>query len=221
MIDSVLSFVAPHYCCGCDKIGCLLCDNCKNNIVHETEMVCVKCNRPTGNSWLCNTCRVPYERAWLVGSRTGILQRLIGNYKFERTKSAYRELGELLMNVLPQLPPNTVLVPVPTVASHIRELGYDHMLLITKYVSKTLGLRHQTLLKRVANTKQRQASAKTRHEQAKSAFTISGGIDTEAIYLLVDDVITTGATIKFAAKALKEAGSKNVWIAAIARQTLD
>ncbi|NTW61894.1 ComF family protein [Candidatus Saccharibacteria bacterium] len=221
MLDKVLSFVAPHYCCGCDKMGCLLCANCKNNIVYEPKMVCVICKRPAGRIWLCNTCKAPYERVWVVGERTGTLQRLVGLYKFERVKSAYKDLGELLLSVLPELPPDTVVVPVPTTSSRMRERGYDHMLLIAKYIAQSRGLKYEQLVERVSNTKQRQATASKRLAQAKRAFAVRGAIDAETPYLLVDDVVTTGATIKYAAKSLVDAGAKHVWVAVIARQTLD
>lgn len=184
-------------------------------------MVCVVCHRPVGRNWLCNTCKMPYERVWVVGERIGTLQRLIGLYKFERARSAYKILGDLLLDILPELPNNVIAVPIPTTAGRIRERGYDHMLLITNYVANARGLECNKLLTRVTNTKQRQANIRQRLLQAKGAFRVSGCIDDDSIYLLVDDVITTGATIKYAAKALRDAGAKHVWVALIARQTLD
>lgn len=218
MINSVLSFVAPHHCCGCDKIGTLLCSDCKNNITIESNPVCIACKRPTGAMWLCNTCRLPYERAWAVGLREGILQRLVGLYKFERVKSAYLVLADILSDAIPELPTNTIIIPIPTTPSRIRERGYDHMLLICKRLAKLRNLKCQQLVIRKNNTKQRQASAQTRISQAKQAFEINGNIDPDTNYLLVDDVITTGATIKYAAKALKDAGAKHVWVAVVTRQ---
>ena len=164
---------------------------------------------------------MPYERAWAVGERDGILQRLIGNYKFERTKSAYKILGDLLLDALPELPDNTIIVPVPTVPGHIRERGYDHMLLIANYVAKTRGLQCKQLIHRLTNTKQRQATARQRLSQARRAFAVDGQVDSTRPYLLLDDVITTGATVKYASQALRDAGAKHVWVAIIARQTLD
>jgi ComF family protein len=220
MLDKVLDFVAPHYCCGCDKIGVLLCSNCKNNIICEQKMFCVVCCKPTGNMWLCRSCRVPFERAWVVGERDGVLQRLVGTYKFQRAKSGYKVLGDLLLAVLPELPSGTVIVPVPTVSSHVRERGYDHMILIAKYVAKARGLKLEPLLCRRTSTKQRQSTAVQRTEQAKQAFSVNGNINADVSYLLIDDVITTGATIKYASKALRDAGAKHIWVAAIARQRL-
>lgn len=220
MLEGALSFIAPHHCCGCDKIGGLLCDNCKYNINSEPKMFCIACCRPTGHMWLCNTCRVPYERAWVVGERDGVLQRLVGLYKFERAQSAHRDLGDLILGVLPELPADTVIIPVPTTSGRIRERGYDHMLLIAKYVAKVRGLECKQLVRRKTDTKQRQSTAKQRAIQAKRAFVVHDRIDAHRPYLLIDDVVTTGATIKYAARALRDAGAKHVWVAVIARQTL-
>jgi ComF family protein len=171
--------------------------------------------------WLCSDCKMPYERAWAVGIRAGILQRLIGLYKFERSRAAYKILGELLLAALPDLPLGTIVVPVPTVTSHIRERGYDHILLVANYISCLKGLQCEQLLSRITITKQRQATARQRTEQAKRAFIANGKLDGNKNYLLIDDVVTTGATIKYAAKALRAAGAKHVWVAVIARQTID
>ncbi len=221
MIDSILSNIAPHHCCGCDKIGSLLCDNCKNNITDETNSVCIVCGRPTAISNLCNTCKMPYERAWVVGDRKGILQRLVGLYKFERAKSAHKILAELLMLSLPDLPSDTILVPIPTTSARTRERGYDHILLIVKYMARAKKLKYARLLIRRSNTQQRQSSAAKRRQQAKLAFVVNEKLDPEIPYLLIDDVVTTGATIEFAAKALRDAGAGHVWVAAVARQTME
>lgn len=221
MFDKLLSFIAPHYCCGCDRIGTMLCGNCKYNITSERNPVCIVCHRPTASNWLCNTCKADFSRAWVVGERKGVLQRLVGLYKFERAKSAYRDLGDLLLEILPELPADTIIVPIPTTSARIRERGYDHMLLIAKYVARVRGISCQQLITRQNNSKQRQMSAKQRAIQAKAAFCVEGSVDPEVTYLIIDDVITTGATIKYASRCLKKAGAKNIWVAVIARQTLD
>lgn len=218
MLDKIVSLIAPHYCCGCDKAGSLLCSNCKYNIISESKMVCLACRRPTGRMWLCDSCHLPYERAWAAGWREGVLQRLIGLYKFERAKDGYKQLGDLLLAVVPNLPANTIVVPVPTTPGRMRERGYDHMSLIARYFAAKRGLSCQKLVKRITNTKQRQADATKRLSQASRAFNVETKLDPSLTYLLVDDVVTTGATIKYAAKALRDAGARHVWVAVIARQ---
>lgn len=95
------------------------------------------------------------------------------------------------------------------------------MLLIARNLAKVRKLKCKSLIGRKNNTKQRQASAKQRLEQAQNAFYIKGVINPDIPYLIVDDVYTTGATIKCASKLLSKAGAKHIWIAIIARQTLD
>lgn len=219
MFDKLISIIAPHYCCGCDKIGALLCVDCKNNIIDERERFCIACCAPTSVMSLCGNCNVLYEKAWAVGFRDGVLQRVIGDYKFQRMLGAYKDLGDLLLGTIPDLPNNTIIVPIPTATNHIRERGYDHMLVIAKYFAKERGLSCQKLISRKTNTKQRQSNADKREEQAKHAFKINADvIDKDVPYLVLDDVMTTGATIKYACKLLKQSGAKHIWVALIARQ---
>jgi len=220
MLDTLMSYLAPHHCCGCDKIGSLLCDNCKYDIVSEPNTACLVCMRLAGGSGPCKSCSVPYSQAWMVGKRQGELQMLIGLYKFERAKEAYKPLAHLLNETLPVLPDNTVIIPIPTTPSRSRERGYDHMLLVAKRLAKLRNLKYQQLLMRKSNTKQRQAGAEKREQQARQAFMVSGKLDPTIPYLVIDDVMTTGATMKYATLALKNAGAKTVWVAVIARQTL-
>jgi competence protein ComFC len=221
MLDDILSIIAPHHCCGCDTAGSLMCGNCKYNITSELKVVCIVCNRPTASTWLCENCKMPYEKAFVVGDRNGALQRLIGLYKFERAKSAYKPLGDLLLSILPEMPASTVIVPIPTTNSRIRERGYDHMYLIARYIAQARGHKCQKLILRKTNTKQRHSNATKRDSQAKNAFYVQNKIDTDTPYLIIDDVKTTGATIKYASQALRDAGAKHVWVAVIAKQTLD
>lgn len=219
MIDIVLSFVAPHPCCGCGKLQGLLCDDCKYDIINDVFIGCVACGRPSGSIGVCQQCHVPYSRAWCVGERSGVLQELLDRYKFKRTREAHATIADLLVAVLPELPEDVVIVPVPTVSAHIRERGYDHTLLIAKALGRRLHCPVARPLVRATQTKQRDAGRAVRVAQAKRAF-VTKNINESACYLLIDDVVTTGATIKYASKALKDAGARDVWVVAIARQPL-
>lgn len=223
MLDKALSLLAPHICSGCGKSGTLLCDNCKYDIVSEPFVGCISCGKDmVGINGICRKCNdVPYQRAWCVADRRDQVQRLIGNYKFTNAKAAYISLSDLLDAHLPELPANVVIVPVPTVNSHIRQRGYDHMLLIAQRLAKARNLGICTDLIRATNTKQRSANAKERITQAKRAFTVRGRHSSDNIYLLIDDVVTTGATLRYASKALLDSGAGAVWVASISRQTMD
>ncbi len=222
MIDRLLSLVAPHYCSGCGENGTLLCDNCKYDIVSESYNVCVACGKALAlRQGICRDCNVPYSLGWVVADRRDQLERLINVYKFENAKAAHRPLSQLLHERLPDLPTNVVIVPIPTVGAHIRQRGYDHMLLIARRFGVLRGLPVSKLLTRATSTKQRDASRAKRIAQAKTAFICREELDSDKIYLLLDDVVTTGSTMRYAAQKLRDAGDGQVWIATISRQPLD
>jgi ComF family protein len=156
-----------------------------------------------------------------VGERSGVLRRIIDCYKFYNAYAAHRDLASLLSDRIGVLPKECVIVPIPTVSSHTRQRGYDHVLLVAKRLAKLQSLKVETVLRRRTATKQLGKSRKDRFVQARQAFEVRGTLRGDVVYLLVDDVVTTGATLEYAARALKQAGATTVWAAAIARQPLD
>jgi len=170
---------------------------------------------------ICTKCNVSYTRAWCVADRRDGLERLINRFKFENAKAAHQSLATLLHERLPELPANTVVVPIPTVSAHIRQRGYDHMLLVARHLAQLRQLPCISVLERATSTRQRDTSRSVREAQAKVAFRCRVSLDPDAIYLLVDDVMTTGATMKYAAKTLRDAGADTVWAATVSRQPLD
>ncbi len=221
MIDRLLAQLAPHLCCGCEKTGTLLCDNCKYDITNEQYAGCVVCGAAAGVIGVCQNCAAAYSRAWCVGERTDTLRQLIDDFKFENAYAAHSPLAALLDEQLGQLPENTVIVPVPTIAPHIRQRGYDHTLLIAKALAERRHLAVSRALRRATITRQRGADRETRARQAERAFVTKGTLEADRSYLLIDDIITTGATVEYAARALRRAGAGDVWVAALARQPLD
>ena len=221
ILDGLLRQVAPHYCCSCGEIGSLLCESCKYDIIEEHVDACLFCGRPVSAAASCAHCRSGIERSWCVGERSGSLETLINRYKFEYAEAAYTPLGDLILSILPDLPPETVVVPVPTVRAHIRERGYDHALRLARYVANSRHLPLEQPLQRVTTTVQRGADRKQRLMQAETAFRVAIPLRDNIPYLLLDDVVTTGATLQFAAKTLKSAGATTIWAAAVARQPLN
>lgn len=220
MIDRLLQIIAPHYCYGCGILPSPLCPNCKYDIEDEPFSGCVMCAAPTAVG-ICHTCSSAFSRAWCVSERSGPMKRLINAYKFERVRSAYAPLADSLDASLPELPRQTVLVPVPTIAAHIRIRGYDQVDLICHRLATRRSLPVERVLTRASISQQRGHSRKERFDQARAAFRCDRVLDSTRTYMLIDDVITTGATITYAAQALRNAGAKDVWIAVLARQPLD
>jgi ComF family protein len=220
IVDTLLSVVAPHLCSGCGRIGGAFCDNCKYDISVDPFSSCLLCEKPS-QTGVCSDHKVAFNQAWAVGVRSGALQRLIGSFKFRNMKSASVDLSDLLHKMLPPLPMGSIFVPIPTTPAHIRERGYDHMLLIAEGLGRLRSLPVEQLLKRDNVLIQHKAGRKQRLIQASTAFRVEGVIDPEAVYILLDDVVTTGATIIEASLLLRQAGATTIWVATTSRQPLD
>ncbi len=219
MIDELLHFVAPHLCSGCGRVGSLLCDDCKSYIIQRPLRGCVVCLN-TSRDGVCASHHLPYTKAWVVGERRDTLQRLVGSFKFQHARAGARILAELLHERIPLLPQETIVVPVPTISSHVRERGYDHTRLIAEHFAKRRHLPVELVIKHQGTSVQKKANKKTRALQAQHAFSLSKPVK-DVPYLIIDDVITTGATIEYASELLKQAGAAAIWVGAIARQPLD
>ncbi|HRJ06795.1 MAG TPA: phosphoribosyltransferase family protein [Candidatus Saccharibacteria bacterium] len=220
MIDEILQIVAPHHCYGCGNSGAVLCPNCKYDIIDEASSGCIVCQNPAIGG-ICSNDISTYDKAWYVGDRADALRRTIDAYKFERVRAAHKPLVDLLNSHLPVLPFGTAIVPVPTIATHIRQRGYDHTKLIARRLAAIRKRSFLDILARKSDSMQRGASRKQRFAQAETAFICRKALDPTVPYLLIDDIMTTGATLRYAAKTLKDAGADEVWVAVLARQPLD
>ena len=124
-------------------------------------------------------------------------------------RAAATVLAEMMNSVVSG---DWTLVPLPTIPSHIRERGFDHIGL----VARKMRLPVANVLVRNKNTVQVGASREERAAQAKEAYRALV-VDPDKNYLLLDDVWTTGSSMMAAMQKLREAGAKKIGIAVIAR----
>ena len=220
MINEVLNLFAPHLCSGCGFIGPLLCDCCKYDILYDSFNRCILCGEASRYG-VCEIHIMPFKQAWCVGERRTSLEHLINQFKFERVRSAANALAYLLNETIPVLPPETVVIPLPTAQHHIRERGYDHSLLIARAFARLRKHSVQKVLGRHHAKSQRGATYGERLEQASSAFYTTIQLSPSISYLLIDDVVTTGATVQHAANTLKQNGAEIIYVGLLARQPLD
>lgn len=220
MSKRLIDLIIPHYCCSCGEIGGLLCAYCKYDITCDKYEQCIAClGLGSRGEQLCRRCKLPYSRAWCIGARSEALCRLIDAYKFERARAAGTVLATLADEILPDLPHDLIVVPVPTIAPHIRRRGYGHVERLARELARLRKLSYQEVLSRETDTVQHGSSRREREIQASKTFAsrrLAGGR-----YLLVDDVYTTGATTRHAANKLRRAGADDVWVFVASRQPLE
>lgn len=141
-------------------------------------------------------------------------ERVIHSYKFERAYAAHDPLARALPRNASE---HVLVVPVPTITSHIRQRGYDHARILAKRYAKLCALPCRPLLHRGGQLSQTGKDRATRLKQLEGVFALRGVVPKGAHILLVDDVMTTGATLEQCAKVLRRGGAASVSAVVFAR----
>lgn len=151
-----------------------------------------------------------------VGWRKGVLKKLVSEFKYESVRSVGEVLAEMLDETIPNLAKilpegaEVVVVPLPTIGRHVRQRGLDHTLILARKLAKRRGWKCERVLERAVDTVQVGAKAKERREQAEKAYEVVRSVEAGKWYLLLDDVWTTGASMKAAERVLREAGAEKI-----------
>lgn len=131
--------------------------------------------------------------------------------KYERAKSGLEEVAELMAPLLRFVKEGAYLVPVPTATTRVRQRGYDQSLVLSLALSRRSGLTKRVFLRRLGQAHQVGSTRRERLAHLDNAFRVIHHADVQDAHaVLVDDVLTTGATLETAARELKKAGAAQV-----------
>lgn len=226
-----LDFVFPKRCVVCRKFGGYLCENCFINLSFDVKTLCLVCDKPSFNGLTHPVCKSKFAIdgcfSALVYNKTA--QKLIYKFKYNPFLTDLKiVLGDLFFESIIQnenfIKQTTrgewLVVPIPLSSSRLRKRGYNQSEILAKELSKKLDFQTVNLLKRVKDTKtQVGLSNIKRKANVKGAFQILNpkSIILNQNILLVDDVLTTGSTLKEAAKVLKKHRARRVFGLTLAR----
>lgn len=216
--------MAPHTCRGCGALGTVLCECCKNNILRERVEICPSCKQRLDKAAVrcenerrevdeaevravCGECELPFERLRVVGWREGLLKRLVEEYKYQGVRELDAVLAELALAVIGEVGENVMVVPLPTIGRHVRRRGLDHTWRLAREMACRKGWGCRRVLRRAKDTVQVGAKQAVRETQARGAYETTERLEAGRVYLLVDDVWTTGASMRAAAEVMKAAGA--------------
>lgn len=152
----------------------------------------------------------------------GLTKDLLARYKYGRDQSLKVLLQKLMVRALQderlQKIDFVAVVPVPLYQLRERERGFNQALPLAKMIAKQKNVPLRSLLKRVAPTSFQAASDRQRRlKNLENVFALQHPAALHGNYLLVDDVLTTGATLDECAKVLLQAGADGVWAVTLAR----
>jgi len=158
----------------------------------------------------------PFSKIICYGIYDGALRKAIHLLKFKGIKRLARPIAALLSEL--PIPDADGIVPVPLHSKKLREREFNQTALISRHLSRQSGvpLLLDILKKDKATLPQTDVSGKERLKNVKNTFTAGKSVAGLRL-ILVDDVITTGATVYECAKVLKKAGSARITVVALAR----
>lgn len=221
-----LAIFFPKICVGCGTYGSFLCQNCATKIEVIKTATCPECGKISQLGKYCTNCKARLHfslDAVLIAARfdAGPTKELIHNLKYNGLAELSELLGEIVYKrILAESPMSNLIVTfVPLHRRRLGDRGYNQAELIANYVCHRLDVPCAQTLKRIRNTTtQTKLSRQDRLANIQSAFRcISPEIVVSKNILLIDDVMTTGATLNECAKVLKKAGAKKVFAAVVAR----
>ncbi|MDO8746929.1 MAG: ComF family protein, partial [Thermodesulfovibrionales bacterium] len=219
LVTTILNSIYPSICPLCSNLSdshqhSPLCINCWRGIKRYSGPSCRICAVPLVSVYatVCKECLTHSPSFSMVlnyGIYSDALAEAINLMKFSGLRRFANPLGQLFLNL--EMPECDGIIPVPLSKRALRERGFNQSLLMAKVISKKLKtpLYMDMLLKTKDTPQQVGLNAKERRKNLKGAFKTSGKINKLRL-LLLDDVMTTGATARECSTTLMSAGAKEV-----------
>lgn len=219
-----LAALWPPHCLACGEGGGCgrdICTACAAALPWN-RVACPSCALPLPvPAPACGACLKrppPLEQLHAACLYAAPLDRLLPRFKFHGDFAAGSLLAQWMADAFGGLPRPDAIVPVPLHPARLRSRGYDQALELARPLARQLRvpLVARGLARRRQTAPQSELSALARRRNVRGAFAVPAGVVLPAHVVLVDDVMTTGATLHAAARALRVAGVRRVdaWVCA-------
>lgn len=242
VLEQALEILSPTRCAGCERPGSIICDRCLAALqLIDPCHSCLACGAPFGDL-LCTECAcerlhdeascadepATLDRCLAMAGFADPLPRIIRAYKDAGERRMAPLLADLLVDTAFHaeevaggryggiVSGADAVVFVPATRAAFRRRGFDHMESITRPFAEGAGLPLLDALVKHGASDQRGLSRLERRERARGMYEVVEDVRGMRL-LLLDDVVTTGATMRAAAAALKDAGAVTVDGLALAR----
>lgn len=231
---AVLDLVFPRHCAGCgqmvDRPRGHICWECFRGIELRESGLCQLCGLKIegriAHEFTCSACRdhpPAFDTARSAGRFGGVLREMLHQFKYGQATWLCEDLADLLQGcVLAHVAVEEIdlVVSVPLHKQKQRDRGYNQAALLAAALALRLARPYAgDVLARIRDTPtQTRLHAGQRHKNVRHAFAVRGPEWVRGrTVVLVDDVMTTGATLSAVAATLKRAGAWRIWAATVAR----
>ncbi len=237
MLNCLLNIIYPRTCMSCGKlldnnaINKLICNECRLGIKKNTPPLCTICGRQIRgiqvSTAVCPDCsrarNFSFDRAFGSCVYEGVARELIHKFKYQNRDYLSLLLARLLIEFIYQYRINLeifdLIIPIPLHKIRLREREFNHAELIARQVAKefSLALSSTNLWRKHHRQPQMELKEEERWKNIKGCFALHNPAEVKAKnIILIDDVLTTGATCSEAASVLKAAGASSVWVLTLA-----
>lgn len=238
-MNVILDLLFPKKCIGCKKLDTYFCEGCISDIL-QTDLVCPVCERLAMGGQTHPVCkrRFGLDGLWSLGIYQNPLREAIKQLKYRKISDLAGVLVDILVEYWALYQPfvfdqikadhgvGWVVIPVPLYWWRENSRGFNQSSLIGQTLSKKLGLTYCDGLKRIRYTKpQVKLKGNDRHQNIRGAFALDSRprfnrgrfLTLDSYVLLIDDVWTTGSTLRECCYVLKRNGARRVWALTLAR----
>jgi len=217
IFEAAIGWLAPPECLLCGAEHTVLCELCAEAEILPHGERCAFCGAASPAGRTCPKCRrvAAPRHVWITTDYEGAAQKLLRAYKFGHLRVAATGLAGLMAGTYsfynPDLSSIYLVVPIPTATSRRRARGFDHADLLAQKLATKLKIDYYRALNRLGQARQVGARRAQRQAQQAGAYRVRRADKLKGRrVLLIDDVITTGATLRAATKALRSAGAAQV-----------
>ena len=222
----------PKFCLGCGYIGVYLCLSCQNKLKPIEQDVCLYCKKPSffGLTHLSCQKKLNIDGLLTLYYYGPILKKIIKNIKYRLAVQVWQEFYQIIkpeviekLGFYKKLSSDFIIQPIPLSKIKYNERGFNQAKIISVFFQKFIKFPIVDLLirKKEMLAQAQIKNKKERYINIKGTFVINPNcrdvINHVSNIILIDDVVTTGSTVKEAAKVLKEAGAKKVYVLALAK----
>ncbi len=224
--ERALDLVFPPRCVACGAFGSFLCPACLNSAPRAEPPRCPLCWMPSERHgalcWRCHDRTFHFEGARCPFVYDGVARRAVHALKYDGVSAVAPTMAAAMAACLRDwAPPIAAVVPVPLVGARRRSRGYNQSELLARDVARDAGLSvlpRALRRRRAAPPQARSADEAARRANVAGAFAADASRLPAGGILLIDDVMTSGATLDACAAALGSAGSGPVFALTFARE---
>lgn len=232
LLNNLLNILFPEKCPVClkqsnDHAIAPICTDCWQEIRPYQGPGCQKCGRPlvSGQSLVCGDCiaeEPSFKPAVSYGLYDGTLRKAINLLKYYGLKRLSKPLSDFLLQR--EIPDADLIIPVPLHEKSLRHREFNQSALLANYIAKNAGvpLILDCLIKAKDTAHQVGLHSRERRKNIKNAFAVKNrAVIKGKSILIIDDVITTGATIRECSRVLAKAGAGDIHVMTLAHGIMD